>query len=223
MRLPYNASPNLGEDVTFTVTVSNGGPDFATGISITDLLPAGLTFVSATPSQGTYNNTTGVWSVGFLASATNATLQITATVATAGVKTNTAQVSASGQQDPDSTPNNSVATEDDQASVTITPPTTDLSIVKTDSPDPAFAGANLTYGISVTNNGPVAAANVVMNDPLPSGTTLQSITAPSGWTCTTPSVGSNGTVSCTNPSLAVGTANFTLVVRVALNIRLVGK
>lgn len=211
-----NASPNVRDNVTFTVRVSNAGPDSATGVSVADLLPAGLTFVSETASQGTYSNTTGVWSVGSLASATNATLQITASVATAGAKTNIAQVSASGQQDPDSTPNNSVATEDDQASVTVTPPTTDLSIVKTDSPDPVIAGANLTYAIAVTNTGSTA-TNVVMSDPLPSGTTFQSITAPSGWNCTTPAVGINGTVSCTNTSMAVGTSNFTLVVRVDPN------
>ncbi|KJH70557.1 GEVED domain-containing protein [Aliterella atlantica] len=211
-----NTSANVGENVTFIVTVSNAGPDSATGVSVADLLPAGLTFVSATPSQGTYSNTTGVWSVGSVASATNATLQITVTVATAGAKTNTAQVTASGQQDPDSTPNNSVATEDDQASATVTPSSTDLSIVKTDSPDPAIAGNNLTYAIAVTNTGSPA-TNVVMSDPLPAGTTFQSITSPAGWTCTTPAVGSGGTVSCTAASLAVGTSNFTVVVRVAPN------
>lgn len=213
-KIVNNASPDVGGNVTFTVTVSNAGPDAATGVSVADALPPGLTFVSFTASQGTYNNTTGVWSVGSVASATNATLQITATVATAGAKTNTAQVSASGQQDPDSTPNNSVATEDDQASATVTPSSTDLSIVKTDSPDPAIAGNNLTYAIAVTNTGSPA-TNVVMSDPLPSGTTFQSITSPAGWTCTTPAVGSGGTVSCTSASLAVGTSNFTVVVRVA--------
>ena len=210
-----NASPNVGNNVTFTITLNNTGPDAATGVNVADLLPTGLTFVSATPSQGTYSNTTGVWTVGTVASATSKTLQIVATVATAGAKTNTAQVSASTERDPDSTPNNNVPGEDDQASVTVTPPTADLSIVKTDSPDPVIAGADLTYAIAVTNNGSVAAANAVMSDPLPTGTTFQSITTPPGWTCTTPAVGSNGTVSCTNPSFTVGSANFTLVVRVA--------
>lgn len=215
-KVTSNPTPNIGENVTFTITLSNAGPASATGVSVADLLPAGLTYVSANPSQGTYNNTTGVWSVGSLGSGTNATLQVTATVATAGAKTNTAQVSASAQFDPDSTPNNSVATEDDQASVTVTPSSTDLSIVKTDSPDPAIAGTNLTYAIAVTNTG-ATATNVTMSDPLPAGTTFQSITSPSGWTCTTPAVGSNGTVSCNATSLAVGTSNFTVVVRVAPN------
>jgi uncharacterized repeat protein (TIGR01451 family) len=89
-----------------------------------------------------------------------------------------------------------------------------LSITKTDSPDPVTAGNNLTYTIAVTNSGPVSATSAVMNDPLPAGTTFQSITTPSGWTCTTPTVGTTGTVNCTNPSFAVGSATFTVVVKV---------
>ena len=45
--------------------MTNDGPDAATGVQVTDLLPAGLTFVSrATASQGTYDDVTGVWTVG---------------------------------------------------------------------------------------------------------------------------------------------------------------
>ncbi len=89
-----------------------------------------------------------------------------------------------------------------------------LSITKTDSPDPVTAGNNLTYTIAVTNSGPVLAINAVMNDPLPAGTTFQSMTTPSGWTCTTPTVGTTGTVNCTDPSFGVGSATFTVVVKV---------
>jgi uncharacterized repeat protein (TIGR01451 family) len=50
--------------VTLTVTVSNSGPDTTTAVSVADLLPAGLTFVSATPSTGTYEAISGTWTVG---------------------------------------------------------------------------------------------------------------------------------------------------------------
>ena len=59
-----NATPDLGQPVTFTVTLQNNGPDAATGVAVTDLLPNGLAFVTATPSQGTYDSNTGIWSVG---------------------------------------------------------------------------------------------------------------------------------------------------------------
>ena len=59
-----NPTPNVGDPITFTVTLTNAGPDAATDVQVTDLLPAGLTFVSADPSQGTYDRATGVWTVG---------------------------------------------------------------------------------------------------------------------------------------------------------------
>ena len=110
-----DATPDKNENVTFTVTVTNDGPNSATNVAVLDSLPAGLTFVSSTPSQGSYVNGTGIWTVGTLSNGGSATLQIVATVVTSGAKTNTAQVSSSDQFDPDSTPNNSIGTEDDQA------------------------------------------------------------------------------------------------------------
>ncbi len=91
----------------------------------------------------------------------------------------------------------------------------DLSVTKTDSPDPVTAGTDLTYTLTATNAGVDNAANVTLSDPLPAGTTFRSLSAPVGWTCTTPAVGVAGTVSCTNPLFGVSSAVFTLVVRVA--------
>ena len=83
-----NATPNVGSNVVFTVTVSNAaGLSTATSVTVKDVLPAGLTYVSSTASQGSYSSGTGIWTVGTLASGGAATLTITATVATAGVKT----------------------------------------------------------------------------------------------------------------------------------------
>jgi len=89
----------------------------------------------------------------------------------------------------------------------------DLQVAKTDSPDPVVAGANITYTITVTNAGPGTAQNVSFSDPVPTGTTFVSFTSPGGWTSSTPAVGGTGTVTSTNPSLAVGSAVFTLVVQ----------
>src|SRR2546423_146267 len=68
------------------------------------------------------------------------------------------------------------------------PPQADLSITKTDSPDPVAPGTNLTYTIQVANAGPDAAMAVSLMDTIPSGTSFVSLSAPAGWTCATPSV-----------------------------------
>ncbi len=90
----------------------------------------------------------------------------------------------------------------------------DLAVDKGDSDDPVLPGGNLTYTITVTNNGPDVAEDAELTDTLPAGTTFVSLSSPAGWTATTPPVGTTGTVSATADSLAVGTATFTLVVAV---------
>src|SRR3984893_2189618 len=94
----------------------------------------------------------------------------------------------------------------------------DLSVTKVDTPDPVNAGTNLTYTIRVTNNGPDAAANASWSDTLPAGTTFVSLPSVAGWSCTTPAVGAGGTISCSNPSFAVGSAVFTLTAAVAPSV-----
>src|SRR5207253_2219620 len=118
-----NAAPNVGGTVTFTVTVSNAGPNAAGSVAVTDLLPAGLTLGTATPSQGSYASGTGVWTVGTVNNGSTATITISATVASAGVKTNTATITAVDQFDP--------ASGNNSASATVTPQQADLSLAKT--------------------------------------------------------------------------------------------
>ncbi len=74
-------------------------------------------------------------------------------------------------------------------------------------------GGTLSYAIDVTNGGPDPATAVVLYNLIPANTTFQAVTAPSGWSCTTPAVGRTGPVTCTTPSLAVGgSASFSLTV-----------
>src|SRR5262249_46604429 len=118
-----NPRPNVGDVITFTVTLSNLGPDPATGVAVADLLPPGLGLVSAAPSQGTYDNTGGLWTVGQVDVAAPATLVLRAQVLSANPASNVATVSAADQFDPDTTNNSGTATE--------TPQQADLRLTKT--------------------------------------------------------------------------------------------
>ncbi len=90
----------------------------------------------------------------------------------------------------------------------------DLSVTKVDTPDPVGPGGALTWTIIVDNGGTIAAESVQLSDPLPAATTFVSLAAPAGWSCSTPAVGTNGTVSCSIASLPVGTSVFTVVAAV---------
>jgi uncharacterized repeat protein (TIGR01451 family) len=83
-----------------------------------------------------------------------------------------------------------------------------LSITKSDFPDPVIAGTELEYDIILHNAGPADAVNVVVTDVLDTDTTFKSIDVPTGWTCTTPSVGFSGAVECKNPSFGGGLINI---------------
>src|SRR5437016_7737856 len=75
-----NPAPNEGAAVTFTLTITNHGPDGAGSITVLDHLPVGLDYKSDFSSQGSYTRATGVWAVGNLASGGSATLALTAVV-----------------------------------------------------------------------------------------------------------------------------------------------
>ncbi len=100
----------LGSNVTFMITVTNGGPGVAGGIVVTDALPAALTFVSATTSQGSWTNENGltVCSLGLLNSGGVASCSITATATALGAFKNTVTV-GSATIDPVSANNQAVA------------------------------------------------------------------------------------------------------------------
>ena len=100
---------------TFEFTVSNSGPGFASDLAASIVLPAGLTFVSASTIQGSYNAATGVWEIGNLAAGITRTITLTATVNATGPLDIVGEIIRAGNPDPDSQPNNGVTTEDDYA------------------------------------------------------------------------------------------------------------
>jgi uncharacterized repeat protein (TIGR01451 family) len=183
-----NATPNVGDTITFTVTLRNNGPDPATNVTVKDVLPAGVTFVSATPSQGTYNSGTGVWAVGTVTAIMPPTLTIQATVLSPNRQTNTATITHSDQFDPNTANNTASATVNPQA---------DLALTKTVSNATPNVGDTITFTVTLRNNGPDPATNVTVKDVLPAGLTFVSATPSQGtynqatglWTVGTVNVG----------------------------------
>jgi len=191
-RDPITATSTL----SYTLSVSNAGPSTAPSVRVTDVLPRGMTFVSAS-GAGWNCSRSGARVICRRASlpiGAAPTIVITATApADGGVITNTATVRSSGFE---------LVPDDNTASVTTTvTAVSDLSISKRDSPDPVYAGATLTYTLDITNAGPSLANNVAVTDTLPAGATYLGASG-SGWSCSA----SGGDVICTRSSLPVGAA-----------------
>jgi uncharacterized repeat protein (TIGR01451 family) len=133
---------------------------------VTDLLPAGLTLVSAIPSLGTYNAVTGLWDVGTVSPGGSQTLIINARVDSPNALTNIGSISLADQFDP--SPGNNTA------SVTETPQQADLVVAKTVSNPTPNVGDTITFTVTLTDVGPDAATGVQVTDLLPAGLTLVS-------------------------------------------------
>lgn len=95
----------------------------------------------------------------------------------------------------------------------------DLAITTTDFPDPVPTGSLLTHTVTVTNSGPNIALIATMIDPLPAGTTFDSLEGSGSggsWTCALPAVGTNGTIRCENPCFE-DTGSYTFTIRSRLD------
>jgi uncharacterized repeat protein (TIGR01451 family) len=186
-----SSTPNVGDTVTFTITVSDLGPDPATGVQLSDLLPAGLTFVTATPSQGTYSSASGQWTVGTVTTTVPQTLAIEARVVSPDARTNTATISHSDQFDP--------VTGNNSASATETPQRADLAVNKAVSDATPKVGDNVIFTVTLSDLGPDPATGVQLSDVLPAGLTFVSATPSQGTYSSATGQWTVGTVTTTVP------------------------
>jgi len=179
-----NASPNVGDSITFTLTATNDGPsDDAGGSVVNDALPIGYTYSGDTGNavNGTFDSTSGNWTLPGLTNGASASINITVTVnaptGTANEYTNTAQIISATSYDSDSAPNNDDGdqNEDDEASVSTTPQVADLEVTNTISQSDADPGDTLTLTIAILNNGPNDATNVSIENIVPDGFTVTNI------------------------------------------------
>ena len=192
-----------GSNLTYTITVTAGATDLDSG-ELIDTLPPSTTFVSLNAPPG--------WSCG-----TGATIDCTTNTMFAGTQVQFTLVVKVSPSTPAGTITNVVtfntssngrnATTSASASTQVVV-SADLSIAKSDSPDPVAAGGNITYTITVTNPGPSDAASVTLSDTIPVGTSFVSLTPPAGWSCS-----GTSTITCSTASMSAGTAAFQLVVK----------
>ncbi len=185
-----------GQALTYTATVANHGPSNATGVSLTDALPAGVAFVSATASQGTCSHAAGTVScdLGLLAAAGSATVTITVIPDAAGTIRNAAAVGAN-ELDPNPADNSASESTTVNAGA-------DLALMLTDSPDPVLVGQTLAYTATVANNGPLPASGVSVTNTLPAGVAFVSAEPGGVGKCSQAA----GTVRCDLDSLLAGDA-----------------
>jgi len=189
-----SATPSVGDQITYTITINNAGPSTANNVLLTDILSGRLSFVSASTTVGTYSNSTGVWSVGSLQNGASATLTIVATIGggTHGQQiANTASVTAN-ENDPNT--GNNTATVN--VVVNGTPScsancgggggggggsnSANLGVTKTVNKTNALPGETVIYTINVVNYGPNSTTDVVVNDVLPSTLNFVSASATTG-------------------------------------------
>lgn len=163
-----------GTDITYTLSIANDGPSTASGVTVTDVLSTGVQILSVSGSGGASCN------AGVPGDSTLPTVCSFGNLAPGAVRTMTVEVHILpdfiGALHDDATV--SSATFDDDLSDNLDTVATDvtgsadLSITKTDSPDPVLAGNDLTYTLTVTNDGPSTANDVEVTDTLPADTSF---------------------------------------------------
>jgi uncharacterized repeat protein (TIGR01451 family) len=161
-----------GEPVSFTITATNNGPQVGTGVTVTDVLPAGLRDVQVEGASCATDAGTLSCDLPDLAVGATHTLTVTGVVPAStdpgAALTNVAAVSGT-RTDPNRANNTAVA----DGTVTTS---ADVSIAKAFDPAAPVAGGTVTYTLTAHNDGPSDARDVVITDPIDPQTTLVSAT-----------------------------------------------
>lgn len=210
---PSSAAEN--SDVAYTITVINAGPATATSVQFTDTLPAPMTFVSLNQNSGPTFSCSGtstvVCSIASLASGATATFTLTGHIPAGTQPGTTFQNTTTVESDSDPTP------ENDSSTTTLTVSSADLAAVKS-APPTVIAGNNLSYALTLTNNGPDAAINARIDDFFSPQTTFVSLVQNTGPSASCGQTNTN-TAGCSLAGLSNGaSATFTLTVFVPATV-----
>ncbi|HEV7571145.1 MAG TPA: hypothetical protein VGQ21_06565 [Thermoanaerobaculia bacterium] len=220
------ASAMADTDVSYSITVTNAGPDAADSVELTDKLPGTMTFASIAQNTGPAFDCSSQPAVGSggTVTCTISTLSpgATATFTLIGhIPPGTASgtnfqnicaVSSTAEPTPTPDPN----PDNNQSSQNTVVSSTDLAITKT-GPGTATAGGTIAWTITVSNNAGDTEQDASFSDTLPAGTTFNSLVQNTGpaATCATPAANNSGTVNCSLQPLAAGASTqFTLTANI---------
>jgi uncharacterized repeat protein (TIGR01451 family) len=186
-----------GDNITYQITVTNHGPDDATGVIMQDTLPPEVTLVFSPGCSETGQLVT--CNLPDLPLGGQAILDIVVTADSAGTITNEASVSAN---EADPVPGNNTTAESTQVDGSPEPSLADLSIRKDADQSRSRVGSTLVYTITVTNNGPADSTGIVIVDTLPSSVSFNSASNE----CSSDGSSNGGVVTCSIDSIVNGSA-----------------
>lgn len=194
----HAGAPNpvsVGNTLSYTISVINNGPSTANNVTITDVLPGGVTFDALNSTPSCSGTTTITCNIGSLASAVTGGVVIAVTPSATGTLNNTATVSA--DEFDTNSPNDSLSA----AAVTVNSSIADMAVTTHNvSTATALIGDQFGYTITVTNNGPDQADNVTITDTLPVGVSFDPAISSANCSGTT-------TITCTIGTLASGASD----------------
>jgi uncharacterized repeat protein (TIGR01451 family) len=166
----------VGNNLTYTITVSNVDPSLQMTATMTDNLPAGVNFVSATPSQGSCTGTsTVVCNLGSIAAGTSATVSLVVTPTAAGTLSNTASVSPFEDPTPGNNSDTELTTVIPGSTPTATPTPPTGTPTPTPSPTPAAQAVNLSTRLRVQTGANVGIGGFIISGGVPKHVLIRAI------------------------------------------------
>ncbi|MCZ8318952.1 MAG: SpaA isopeptide-forming pilin-related protein [Silanimonas sp.] len=199
---------NGGERISYTVMVTNAGPNDAAGVRVRDTLSSSTSYVagSANGAGWTFSHSGGVLTAARAATLANGasasfTYQATVNVGSGNVANSAVVDTTGGSATPDFDPNNNTAI----ANTTVNPGA-DASITKLVSATPVVEGSTVTFTLRPRNAGPSVLSSAVVSDTLPAGFSGVAITSSPNWACAFSGAG-NSQLDCTRASVPVGTTD----------------